>query len=68
LGASKRPDTLARFLIALIILAFLALVGWATSFPGTWILASIFIDALWAFALLIAILAAVAIYAPEHQH
>ncbi|WP_354140029.1 ion channel [Bradyrhizobium sp. LB11.1] len=59
--------TLIEVVIALIGLAFLAFVGWLASSPGTSILALIFIAALWAFILLLALLAAIAIFAPEYK-
>jgi voltage-gated potassium channel len=60
-------DTLLRIAIALIIVIFLWFVGWLTSAPTTSIFALAFIALLWAFVLLLALLAAIAIYAPEYK-
>jgi voltage-gated potassium channel len=59
--------SIIRLVIALIVLAFLSFVGWLASSPGTSILAIIFIAALWVFVLLLAILAAIAIFAPQYK-
>lgn len=60
-------DTFLRIAIALIVIAFLWFVGWATSSPTASILAFIFIALLWAFVLLLALLAAIALYAPGYK-
>jgi len=53
--------------IALIGLAFLVIVGCLTSSPGGSILAFVLMAALWAFILLLALLAAIAIFVPEYK-
>jgi hypothetical protein len=62
-----RPETLIKVAIAVVGLAFLAFIGWLTSSRGTSILAFVLIAVLWVFTLLLAVLAAIAIFAPEYK-
>lgn len=61
-------DTFLRIAIALVVVAFLWFVGWLCSSPTASVLAFLFIALLWAFVLLLALLAAIAIYAPEYKY
>jgi voltage-gated potassium channel len=59
--------TLIRLVIAAIVLLFLWFVAWLTSYPTASLLAALLIGALWGFTLLLALLPAVAIYAPDYK-
>ena len=59
--------TFLRIAVALIIFTFLWAVAWLTSYKAASILAFVVIAALWAFVLFLALLAAIAIYAPEYK-
>lgn len=59
--------TSIRIAVATVIVAFLAVVAWLTSSPKASVLAFVLIAALWGYILLNAVLAAIAIYAPEHN-